>query len=109
LRALPSSRLFTHIPVATAPTVTAAAINEKTVRLTFDRAVSRTGMGDPENIRFRLNFNVPAAIQRHSDDMNGFGSNFEAAVVTGSGNTQYDVKFAAPMTIGSNTLYIPLS
>jgi hypothetical protein len=104
LRALPSSRLFTHTPVISTPTVSAAAINEKTVRLTFDRPVSMTAATD--NAKFRLNFNIPGAIQRDSLDMNGFGDDFEAAMVTGSGGTQYDVQFASLMTAGSNTLYI---
>lgn len=106
LKAIPSSRQFTHTPVISTPTVTATAINEKTVRLTFDRAVSRTGMAVVDNIRFRLNFNLPAAVQRDSDDMNGFGEDFEAAMVPGSGGKQYDVQFASPLSVGSYTLYI---
>jgi hypothetical protein len=104
IKALPASRQFTHIPVTTTLSVTAAAINEKTVRLTFNRAVSLTQAG--ANVRFRLNFNVDGAVERTSANMDGFTKSFAAAAVTGSGNTQYDIQFTNPMPYGSNTLYV---
>jgi hypothetical protein len=108
-KAFPATRQFIHTPVTSTPSVTAAAINEKTIRLTFDRPVSFY-ISPPapitDNVKFRLNFNVPTAIHRASNDMNGFGKDFDAAVVAGSGNTQYDVQFASPLAIGSHTLYI---
>jgi methionine-rich copper-binding protein CopC len=107
LKIVSGSRQFTHIPVVSTPTVTAAAVNEKIVRLTFDRPVSVTPADN--NVRFRLNFNIIDATQRSSNDMDGFDdadSTFAKAVVLGSGGTQYDVQFASPLELGSNTIYI---
>jgi hypothetical protein len=109
LKIVPASRQFVHTATTTVPTVSAAAINQHTVRLTFDRPVELKKLNPPligTNVEFRLNVNTDLAIKRNGDDMDGSGKDFIDAMVIGSAGTQYDVTFTNPMIPGTNTLYI---
>ena len=104
LKVVPTSRSFTHAQVTETPTVNAVAISDKTLRLIFDRAVSLTTAG--ANVEFRYGFNDPTVMKRTSANMDGSGTSFAAAAVPGTGNKEYFVTFANPMTEGPGLLYI---
>jgi len=105
LKIVPASRQFVHTATTSVPTVSAVAINQHTVRLTFDRQVELTHLPGV-NVRFRLSVNTDIAVQRTGADMDGSGTNFPGAMVPGSAGTQYDVTFTNPMLPGTNILYI---
>jgi hypothetical protein len=104
LKVVPTSRSFTHAQVTSTPSVSAIAVSDKTLRIVFDRAVSLTTVG--ANVEFRYGFNDPTVMKRTSANMDGSGTSFAAAAVPGTGNKEYFVTFANPMTEGPGLLYI---
>jgi len=104
LRVVPASRQFVHSAITNNLTVSAVAIDNYTVRLTFNRPVGITGP-TLENVRLRLYSNTTTAIQRHADDMDGSGTNFDDAMY-GTDGTQYDVTFSTAIVAGTHNLYI---
>jgi len=104
LKVVPSSKTFVHTPLTTAPTVSAEAISEKTLRLTFNRSVTLTTAG--ANVEFRYGYNTSGAMKRTSANMNGAAASFATSAVVGSGNTKYDITFENPMNPGSGMVYI---
>jgi hypothetical protein len=106
LKVVPTSRTFTHAQVTSTPAVSAVAVTDRTLRLVFDRAVSLTTAG--ENVEFRYGFNASTANKATSANMNNAFPNisFAAAAVPGTGNREYFITLASPMTEGAGLLYI---
>lgn len=92
---VPTEVAFTQVTDATAPTFTAVTKSEDTVRLTFNRPVTFPATGT--NVELRAGYDALNAPKQTVTSANA---------VAGSNNTQYDVKFSAPLNPGVVNLYL---
>lgn len=89
---------YNHVEDTNAPTFTAEARNERTVRLTFNKPVT---IPPSNNIAIRHSYDAAGAVAVLADNTGG-----TITPVAGSNNTQYDVTFNTPLPTGQVPIYV---
>lgn len=94
---------YNHVADTTAPTFTAEARNERTVRLTFNKPVR---IPISNNIQIRHSYDAAGAVFVGANTLGDANGDGFVDAVAGSNGTQYDITFATPLPAGQVPIYV---
>ncbi|EIJ80367.1 hypothetical protein PB1_08397 [Bacillus methanolicus PB1] len=94
---------YNHVADTNAPTFTAEARNERTVRLTFNKPVR---IPTSNNIAIRHSYDATGAVSVLANTLGDANADGFVDAVAGSNGTQYDITFATPLPAGQVPIYV---